>query len=278
MAMLKKTLFAVTCGSIAFSALAFAQAGEAAGVGGTGSATGAVGSMGSVGTAGTTGTGTGTGIRAGVGGINSTLSNNSPGMNGPGGTGNTPGINGTLAANGVGTINGLGASGTASGNLAGTTGAGGNAALGGNGVGVNNTLAGNRLGLGGTAGAVTNNLGTQGPAGTTSLESALATTPRATNNAARLSAPVGIVPSAGGNGFTNQPVVSSHAEAPTFPGLRIGDTVTPIRGLSARTIAKVSSRERHITAELNRAELDSRRSDGTRTDGRINQLICAART
>ncbi len=262
MAMLKKTLFAaVTCGSIAFSASAFAQA--AAGAGGTGSAIGAVGSIGSAGMAATTGISTGTGIGAGANKINSTLSNNWPGINRPGGTGNTRGTNSPLAANGVGAVNGLGGGGTASGNPAGTTGMGENTALAGNGVGVNSTLPGNRLALGGTTSDVTDNLGTRGPAGTTSLESALAPTPRATNSAAVLSAAGGIVPSAGGNGFTNQRVVRSHTEAAIFPGLRIDDTATPIHGLRARAIAKVSSRERHITAKLNRAELSLHRSDGT---------------
>ncbi len=285
MAMLKKTLFAaVACGTIALTASAFAQAGGAGGGGGTGSATGATaGAMGSVGTgmAGTTGTlGTGSMPRTGAtgNGISGT-SNNTPGTN------NITGTNNTLAANGpnngLGINNGPGVGGTA-GNLAGTTGLGGTATPGGNGIGGNNNmLAGNRLALGGTTNSVNNNLGTRGPAGTTSVQSALATTPRATNNTG-LSTAGGIVPPAGGNGFTNHRVIGSNENLnqrttqrsvanhrnhearagqfgvgsnAAFAGLDLGNTATPVRGLRPRAMARVSSREHRITAELNRAEL-----------------------
>jgi hypothetical protein len=39
-------------------------------------------------------------------------------------------------------------------------------------------------------------------------------------------------------------------------GLDLGNTATPVGGLSARQMAMVNARERHITAALNRAELN----------------------
>ncbi len=311
MAMLRKTLVAaVACGSIAFAASAFAQAGGAAGGGaagaGAGGTTGAsigsagTGTAGSTGLGGTGATGTTMGTPGTInGGINSTLSR-------PSGTMNT---NNSLALN----SNSLGTNSSAStNNTLGST-AGGGTALGGNGVGSTaNSLSGNQTAQNNprvNAGpGVTNNLGTTGPAGSTSVSSALATTPGAgiaPNGAPSLTTAGGSTNVLGGNGveqrrrlaratISRTRVAQEHvthavhhrvvanpenrhitrirhaANIPgrtyaagfgagsmaAFAGLHLGNTATPVRGLSARAMARLNRREDAITAELNRAELN----------------------
>jgi hypothetical protein len=314
MAMLRKALVAaVACGSIAFAASAFAQAGGAAGgstagAGAGGTAGASTGSAAGTGTGGTAGAGLGgtstTGTTTGTLGTTNSGTNSS--MSSPAGT-TTTNNSTALNSNTLGTSNNTGINSTLGGTAAGGT------ALGGNGVGstTTNTLSGNQVGqnnLGVNAGpGVTNNLGTRGPAGSTSVSSALATTPGAgvaPNGAPSLTTPGGSTNVLGGNGVaqrrrlaraqvSNNKLAQDHAthavhrrvanlenrhvtrirhagiipgrtyaagpgvgSRADFLGLHLGNTATPVRGVSARAMARLNVREDAVTAKLNRAELD----------------------
>lgn len=255
MAMLRKTLVAaVACGAIAFAASAFAQ-------------TGAAGSAGSVGAAGATGT-----ANAAPGSIGAGTGLGAPGTSGPGGT--TSGMNSTLnigpgtrpnpipntsvARNGIGTSNNTNANMTgnqlAQNNLgtsrpAGTTPAaanpgggpitaagalpagGGGAALGGSGIRHRHVAVVHHI----THHAI------RRVARNTTVH-------RITHLRLTTHHVIGYVaPMPGGIGFGSTAAIQ---------GLNLGNTATPVAGLSTRQMARVNARERSITATLNRAELN----------------------
>src|SRR5690242_10433114 len=254
MAMLKKTFMAaVACGSIAFAASAFAQAGGAAGGGAAGASAGgmagaSMGAASATGTAGTIGSTPGatsstTGSVAGTTttGVNTTMNNNA-------GLSTT---NNTLASNSttLGTNNRM-----ATNNTLGT-----NNIAGANGIGTNNMLAQNNVGVNAGPG-VTNNLGTHGPAGSTSVSSAQAATPGAgipPTGAPALTTAGGSTKTLGEKGVTeHRRLAREHASHTVHHHLAANvERHHVVHGVWGREMTRMNAREHDVTARLNRDEL-----------------------
>jgi hypothetical protein len=226
MAMLRKPfLAAVACWSIAFAASAFAQAGGAVGAGAGGMAGASMGATSGTGTTGTTGTS--------LGATSSTMGNPA-GTTGTGATSNnTPANNSTT----------LGPN---------------------NPMGTNNTLAQNNLGVNAGPG-VTNNLGTRGPAGSTSVSSAQATTTPGAgippNGAPALTTGGGSTNALGGNGIVQQSQTAranvSHMRMTAAENARHHRVdVNLERRREMSSMARLNAHEHNITSGLNHAQLN----------------------
>ena len=123
--------------------------------------------------------------------------------------------------------------------------------------GTNNSLGTNNNTRNNTTLGVTNDLGTSGPAGTASIQSAntlndlaagiqTSTMNRTATNLASNRANPTI---AGGSLNAN----ASTGANSVFPGLNLGTTSVPARSLTRTAMTRVNSRENQVTAQLNRA-------------------------
>ena len=248
MAMLKKTLVAaVACGAIAFAASAFAQtgaAGPAGAAGGSGAAAGAA-------MAGTAPGSAGGELSATNAGTNSTANNSLGRTNSNIGTANNVASN--TANNGTD---------NATGHMAG------------NQLSQNNPANNPGSSRAGTTPAANSGAPVAGagalPAGETALGGNGITRHRVavvhhitTHRARRLAGNV-TVHHVRRFRVTTHHVIGLSAPIPgeagvgsaaAIEGLNLGNTATPVAGLSSRQMARVDTHERHITAELNRASL-----------------------
>jgi hypothetical protein len=180
--------------------------------------------------AGTTTTGVNTTMNnnTGLSTTNNTLANNSTTL----GTNNRMAANNTLGAN----------------NMVGT-----------NGIGTNNMLAQNNVGVNAGPG-VTNNLGTHGPAGSTSVSSAQAATPGAgipPTGAPALTTAGGSTNTRGENGVTeHRQLAREHVSHTVHHHLATNvERRHVVHGVWGREMARMNAREHNVTARLNRDEL-----------------------
>jgi hypothetical protein len=254
MAMLKKTfLAAVACGSIALAGSAFAQAGGTAGGGAAGASAGgmagaSMGATAGTGMAGTTGTslgGTSTMTKSPAGTTNTTVNGTLNGNTGLSSTNNTLANNSST----LGTNNR-----TATNNMLGTN---NTTTLGVNGAGTNNILAQNNLGVNAGPG-VTNNLGTRGPAGSTSVSSAEAGI--RPNSAPSPTTAGGSTNRLDGNAVVEHRQIAhapnSHAHVAAIEHARHRVAFNHEWRREMGSITRLNAREHNVTARLNRAQLN----------------------